>query len=107
LGGRDLQIAIWRSLPRNLGGVGADGGQAGVDEFLSEIFAAAAAAADAADFFELIHMVDAAVDGFVNLTIGDGFAQTDEHGRRLRCSESHLNANHSRLQLGTVVIRGW
>ena len=86
--------------------------QTRIDEFLSHVPAAAAAAAGPADFFELIQILNPAVDGFVDFVIRDGLAEADEHGstsnamRLLECkSLSNATGYCSRPRVGPIRVQ--
>jgi len=55
-------------------------GEAGIDELLCELAAGAAPGPDAPEFFQLTYFMYATIDGVVDLAVGNGAAETDEHG---------------------------
>jgi hypothetical protein len=81
------------------GGVERTLSQTFVDELLGAVAAATAAGANTQRLFQMGQLARTPVDGFNDLAVGYGFAQTYVHGR-------YLNANRSRLQLPLNPICG-
>lgn len=69
-----------RSRERGSGRVGLAFLEPAFDERLCHVPAVAAAAAGAAVGFELLDVMNAIIHGLVNVTVGDGMTDADEHG---------------------------